>query len=130
MIRSGPQRRAVERNGMAREIVIRISVPDGVNVAVSQGTQQPQQQRPFVERPAPPQPDGYCEEHDMNWKLVPAGVSRTKVDDDGNPKRFNAFWACPSRGCNNKPPRNDDAPQRRSQSALVDISHEQDDLPF
>jgi len=112
-----------------RTIVISIQVPDGVNVQVNQGGQQRASNAPFTERPAPPQPDGYCEEHDMNWKLVPAGVSRTKVDDDGNPKRFNAFWACPSRGCNNKPPRNDDAPQRRSQSALVDISNT-DDLPF
>ena len=112
---------------MAREIVIRISVPDGVNVAVSQGTQQPQQQRPFVERPAPPQPAGGCPEHGTAWDLVPAGVSKKAVNADGSPKRYNAFWTCPERGCNQMPPRDAPAVQYQ-QSAMVDISD--DGLPF
>ena len=118
MIRSGPQRRAVERNGMAREIVIRISVPDGVNVAVSQGTQQQvQQDRPFVERPAPPEPVGFCEIHDAAWKLVPAGTSKKTG------KRYNSFWACSTQGCDQRP-----AFGPPAQPVLVDVS--EDALPF
>jgi len=110
-----------------KTITITIQVPDGVNVAVNNGGQA--QQRPFREQPDPPRPDGYCEIHDMDWKLIPAGVSKTKVDDNGNPKRFNAFWICPERGCDNKPPRDEEAPRRRSeQPVMVDISGP--DLPF
>jgi hypothetical protein len=112
-----------------KTITITLQVPDGTTVQVNQGGQRAASNTPFVERPAPPQPDGYCEIHDMDWQLVPAGVSRTKVDENGNPKRFNAFWTCPQRGCDNRPPRSDNAPQRRSQPALVDIS-DTDDLPF
>jgi len=101
---------------MAREIVIRISVPDGVNVAV--GGAQPQQDRPFVERPAPPQPVGFCEIHDAAWKLVPAGTSKKSG------KRYNSFWACSTQGCDQRP-----AFGPPAQPVLVDISHEQD-LPF
>jgi hypothetical protein len=84
---------------------------------VSQGGQQ--QQRPFVAQDAPPQPDGYCPQHDVAWNLVPAGVSKTKVDDQGNPKPYNAFWACPERGCDQKPPRG---------QAMTDLTG--DALPF
>lgn len=76
------------------EIIIRISVPDGVNVSVERG-----EERPFVERPAPPEPDGWCPVHEQDWKLVPAGVSQKSG------KRYNAFWACPERGCTERPPR-------------------------
>ncbi len=90
-----------------RTITITIQVPDGVNVSVNQSDgqrAQPQQQdRPFVARPAPPQPDGVCPVHDTDWKLVPAGVSKKVTNADGSPKRYNAFWACPERGCNEKP---------------------------
>jgi hypothetical protein len=38
-----------------------------------------------------------CPQHSQPWKLVPAGVSKTS----GNP--YDAFWACPERGCKVKP---------------------------
>jgi len=90
-----------------KTITITISVPDGVNVSVGQGQAA---SKPFVAREAPPAPDDYCPVHDVAWKLVPAGVSKTKFDDNGNPKPYNAFWACPERGCNEKPGRYDTEP--------------------
>lgn len=90
-----------------KTIVIQIQVPDGVDVRVSQGgAVSPTRggDKPFVERQPPPPPtDGGCPVHGVDWRLVPAGVSRTKTNADGSPKRFNAFWACPTRGCDEKP---------------------------
>lgn len=92
------------------EIVIRIQVPDGTSVRVDQGGSD----KPFVERPAPPAPnDGGCPIHDVDWKLVPAGVSK-KTN-----KRYNAFWACPVRGCDEKP-----------SWGNSDLPSDRDDLPF
>lgn len=82
---------------MSNEIVIRISAPDGVNIRVEQAGGGAD--RPFVERPAPPQPDGYCPVHDAEWKLVPGGVSKKTG------KRYNPFWVCSERGCDEKPVR-------------------------
>lgn len=88
-------------------ITIQISVPDGAEVRVNNGGQQQQQQaqRPFVAQSAPAYPGGVCPEHGEEWNLVPAGVSRSKVDANGNPKRYNAFWTCPAQGCQQKPPK-------------------------
>jgi hypothetical protein len=91
-------------------ITISVNVPDGSSVSVASGGSKTASSKPFVERPAPPQPEGFCEIHDKEWVLVPAGRSKTKVDENGNPKRYNAFWTCPERGCDNKPPFNRDAP--------------------
>ena len=38
-----------------------------------------------------------CPVHNQPWQLVPAGVSKTS----GKP--YPAFWACPERGCREKP---------------------------
>jgi hypothetical protein len=89
---------------LMRTIQITIQVPDNANVNVTQGGGGGGS-RPFVAKEPPPEPNGYCPEHEVAWKLVPAGVSKNKFDDDGNPKRYNAFWACPERGCNEKPPK-------------------------
>ena len=112
-------------------ITIQISVPDGAEVRVNNGGQQQQQQqqqqaqRPFAAQPAPAYPGGVCPEHAEEWNLVPAGVSRTKVDANGNPKRYNAFWTCPTQGCQQKPPK---------PSVVEDVSYgggyEPDQLPF
>jgi hypothetical protein len=94
-----------------KTITIQIQVPDGVEVRVSQGGQARQARqgssRPFQAQPDPPFPqwDPTCPQHGVEWNLVPAGVSKKAVDDQGNPKRYNAFWACPERGCNEKPER-------------------------
>lgn len=40
-----------------------------------------------------------CPVHNVEFKTVPAGVSKST----GRP--YNAFLACPERGCNEKPPR-------------------------
>lgn len=40
---------------------------------------------------------GNCPIHNVPFKLVPAGTSKTT----GKP--YNAFWACPERGCREKP---------------------------
>lgn len=81
-----------------KTIVITIQVPDGTNVQVSQGGGS---DKPFVARPAPPQPGGYCPIHESAWKLVPAGVSKKSG------KQYNAFWVCPENGCDEKPPRDE-----------------------
>lgn len=81
-----------------KTIVITLQVPDGVNVQVNGGGQP-------ARAPQPQYPGGSCPEHGEDWKLVPAGVSRTKVDENGQPKRFNAFWVCPVRDCPQKPSR-------------------------
>jgi hypothetical protein len=38
-----------------------------------------------------------CPDHHANWKLVPAGVSKTTG------KSYDAFYACPERGCKSRP---------------------------
>jgi len=88
-----------------RTIQILISVPDDVEIKVSgSGTSATSgAAKPFVPRDPPPKPAGVCPEHGTEWALVPAGVSKKIVDENGNPKRYNAFWACPERGCNEKP---------------------------
>jgi len=99
------------------EIVIRITVPDGTNVRVDQGSSGGGSNKPFVERPAPPHPSGTCPVHDTEWKLIPAGFSKNKTNADGSPKRYNAFWTCPERGCDEKP-------------SWDDAADNLDDLPF
>lgn len=42
-------------------------------------------------------PAGYCGEHAEPWKHIPAGTNRETGKD------YNAFWACPVRGCPNRP---------------------------
>ena len=100
-----------------REIVIRIQVPEGVAVSVN-GEARPTRQsddRPFVARPDPPFPGGYCPVHEVEWKLVPAGTSQKTG------KQYNAFWACPEYLCDQKPPRN-------ATPAMEIVGS--DDLPF
>ena len=94
---------------MTQVITIHIEVPDGVEVRVNGGGES----KPFVERPTPPYPDWdpTCPVHGEDWKLVPSGLSKTKRNPDGSPKRYNAFYACPERGCNEKPSRPDDEEQ-------------------
>lgn len=38
-----------------------------------------------------------CPDHGLEFKQIPAGVSKST----GKP--YNAFWACPERGCRTKP---------------------------
>ena len=101
-------------------ITLTISVPDGVDVHVNSGSSV-QPQRAFVPQSDPPYPGGVCPEHGEEWKLVPSGFSRTKVNQDGSPKRYNAFWTCPVRDCQQKPQR---------ANVIEDITYEQGDLPF
>ena len=87
------------------EIIIRIQVPEGFTVSTGGGAGGGGD-RPFVPRPDPPFPswDPACPTHDLEWKLVPAGTSRKSG------KRYNAFWACPAQGCNEKPAKADEEP--------------------
>ena len=39
-----------------------------------------------------------CPDHLQPWRLVPAGTSKTSG------KNYDAFWACPERGCKCRPP--------------------------
>lgn len=39
-----------------------------------------------------------CPIHGVEFKQIPAGVSKSTG------KAYNAFWACPERGCREKPP--------------------------
>jgi hypothetical protein len=40
-----------------------------------------------------------CPVHHLPWKFIPAGTSKTT----GN--KYDAFYACPTRGCDQRPPR-------------------------
>lgn len=104
-----------------KQIVITIQVPDGVSVNVSGGATT-SNDRPFVPQDAPPRPAGGCEVHDVAWRLVPAGVSRKT----GKP--YNAFWACPEQGCNERPPRN--APVNMVDVSASSGAPDEDELPF
>lgn len=53
-------------------------------------------------RPAQPRApvrdgDGRCPDHEVPWTLKPGGVSKTKVDENGDPVRYDPFYACPFR---------------------------------
>jgi len=101
-----------------KTIIISIQVPDGVNVQVSQGNGGTD--RPFVQRPDPPDPGGYCPVHEVGWNLIPAGVSKRTN------KPYNAFWTCPEMGCDQKP-------QMGRPSNVIDMTSHAgptDDLPF
>lgn len=93
-----------------KSVTITINLPDNAEVVVNGGAAS---NKPFVEKPAPPKPAGYCPMHDTEWRLVPGGTSKKT----GKP--YNPFWACPERGCNEKPPRDD--------QAVVDVS---EPMPF
>lgn len=98
-------------------ITISIDVPGGANVRVGNGGPAAAS-KPFTPRPDPEYPGGTCPAHGLEWKLIKAGVSKTKVDENGNPKRFNAFWTCPERGCDEKPDYN---AERSDGNALDDL---------
>ena len=101
-----------------KTITITIQVPDGVAVNVGGAPANTGNDRPFVPRDAPPQPPGGCPVHDLAWSLVPAGVS----NKTGKP--YNAFYACPDRGCDERPPRGVAA-------GVTDITnYGEDGLPF
>lgn len=53
---------------------------------------------PPMHAPAVPTSAG-CPIHNVSWKLVPAGVSKRT----GN--SYDAFLACPTAGCTQRPPR-------------------------
>lgn len=96
-------------------ITIQITVPDGVDVKVSRNSgQAAADDKPFVERDPGPYPGGHCPDHGEEWVLQPAGVSKKTH------KRYNAFWKCPAKWCNERPPRRDEQ--------FVDEIR--DDLPF
>lgn len=40
-----------------------------------------------------------CPQCGERLKLIPAGTSKTKVDQFGNPKKFPAFYVCPVKEC-------------------------------
>jgi hypothetical protein len=88
-----------------KTITITISVPDGVEIRVDGGGSSPQRSssKPFVERPDPPYPSAPCPVCGNDWKKINAGFSKTKKNDDGTPKRFNAFYVCQTDGCDGKP---------------------------
>ena len=80
---------------MSKTIVLTITVPDGVTVDVRQSQGAATRQAPT--------PEGGCPIHGVAWKIIPAGFSKTKFDDNGNPKHYDAFATCPERNCNEKP---------------------------
>ena len=98
---------------MLRTVIITLTIPDGVEVRMQQGSADQAAHNangrppdaPSAPAGTPPtHPDGWCVQHDQDWVLVPAGVSKTKTNQDGSPKRYGAFWACPTRGCSSRPP--------------------------
>jgi hypothetical protein len=102
-----------------KTIQILITVPDGVDVKVG-GSAQQGSSKPFVERPDPGFPQSSCPEcGSSNWRLIKAGYSKTKKNEDGTPKRFNAFYVCGTDNCDGKP---------GQEMAMEDVSGDQ--LPF
>jgi hypothetical protein len=86
-----------------KTIQILITVPDGVEVQVG-GSAQQGNNKPFIERGEPDFPSGSCAVcGSSNWRLIKAGYSKTKKNDDGTPKRFNAFYVCATDDCDGKP---------------------------
>ena len=80
-----------------REIVIRIVVPDGVDVQVRQSDGGSATGTPERRFPIPTEaPEGDCPIHGQPWKLVAGGVSKAG-------RAYDAFIACPERGCKQKP---------------------------
>lgn len=53
-----------------------------------------------------------CPIHQVNWKTVPAGVSKST----GRP--YNAFQACPVQGCKERPPKTQSAAPQAPQVDL------------
>ena len=51
----------------------------------------------FQAQPAAKAPSGTCPTHHEPWKYVPPGVSKSS----GKP--YEGFWACPERGCRERP---------------------------
>lgn len=86
-----------------RTITITIQVPDGVDVKVGGGQAAPQGNSNFTPRPDPDYPDAPCAVCGNDWRLIKAGFSKTKKNEDGTPKRFNAFYVCATDGCDGKP---------------------------
>lgn len=54
---------------------------------------------PPVQTVRPQGPGGVCPIHNSPWKFVPAGTAKAT----GKP--YDAFWACETRGCDQRPPR-------------------------
>lgn len=102
-------KRAAVHWGIARDLYGREPQPQP-----GQYQQQPQQRPPVVQRAAqqpqpqvagqPMQSPWVCPQHGQ-FKVVPGGVSKTKRDEYGNPKPYDAFFSCTVQGCNEKPPR-------------------------
>lgn len=113
-----------ERGDTVREIIVRILVPDGIDVRVQHGDGGSGKSYAATQRPSIPPTNG-CSVHGLAWKWIPPGVSKTKFDDNGNPKPYQGFWTCPERNCNEKPP--------QEQQGVIDVSGPLDDdsgLPF
>ena len=86
-----------------KTIQILITVPDGVDVKIG-GTAPAANNKPFVERPDPDYPTSACPVcGSEQWRLIKAGYSKTKKNEDGTPKRFNAFYVCGTDNCDGKP---------------------------
>lgn len=87
-----------------KTIVVTIQVPDGVNVQVNQGGGQSSGGRAFTPQPEPDFPPAGCGNcGSEQWRLIKAGLSKTKFNEDGSRKRFNAFYVCGTDGCDGKP---------------------------
>ena len=105
---------------MSYEVVIRLTVPDGTTVHVENDLISPAFVPPFEDELIPLPPEAIpvagdpapfrapqarqaetaprlCPTHHEPWKLVPEGVSKKT----GRP--YNAFYACPVRGCDQRP---------------------------
>jgi Rad52/22 family double-strand break repair protein len=50
------------------------------------------------------EPRWVCPEHHQ-VRVQPGGVSRTKLDERGQPLTYDAFYVCPVAGCQQRPPR-------------------------
>jgi hypothetical protein len=85
-----------------KTITITIQVPDGVDVKIGGGTSAASS-KAFTPRPDPDYPGAPCSECGGGWRLIKAGYSKTKKNEDGTPKQFNAFYVCATDDCDGKP---------------------------
>jgi hypothetical protein len=86
-----------------KTITITIQVPDGADVKIGGGSSAANN-KAFTPRPDPDFPASACSVcGNGEWRLIKAGYSKTKKNDDGTPKQFNAFYVCGTDGCDGKP---------------------------
>jgi hypothetical protein len=97
---------------MSQVIVIRLEIPEGVDVRIGAGPPDDAEPLPLPEWAAPDEPEpavrtiaaarngsgAGCPVHRVPWRSVPAGISKKTG------RSYQAFLACGVPGCDERPP--------------------------